>query len=105
MGVRQNLEKVIAEGESGYYANESGFVQLGAKQLFLFSLNDEPPPIDCEKPAIICGLGQSSANGRQLIAGGSPIAGNDRQLMVRGSPIAGNGRQLFAGDRQLIAGA
>ncbi|MDR1174226.1 MAG: leucine-rich repeat domain-containing protein [Treponema sp.] len=26
---RQNLEKVIAEGESGYYADESNFVQLG----------------------------------------------------------------------------
>jgi TolB-like protein len=26
---RQNLEKVIAEGESGYYTNESNFVQLG----------------------------------------------------------------------------
>ncbi|MDR1143334.1 MAG: leucine-rich repeat domain-containing protein [Spirochaetaceae bacterium] len=26
---RQNLEKVIAEGESGYYADETNFVQLG----------------------------------------------------------------------------
>jgi hypothetical protein len=26
---RQNLEKVIAEGESGYYADENNFVQLG----------------------------------------------------------------------------
>ncbi|MDR3191962.1 MAG: leucine-rich repeat domain-containing protein [Treponema sp.] len=26
---RQNLEKIIAEGESGYYANESNLVQLG----------------------------------------------------------------------------
>jgi TolB-like protein len=27
---RQNLDKVIAEGESGYYENESNFAQLGA---------------------------------------------------------------------------
>jgi hypothetical protein len=71
--------------------------EFDANQLFLFSLNDEPPPIDCQGPAIICGLGQSSANDRQLIAGGSPIAGNDRQLFAGGSPIAGNDRQLIAG--------
>jgi TolB-like protein len=36
---RQNLEKVIAEGESGVYANESGFVQLGTVANVQYILN------------------------------------------------------------------
>jgi TolB-like protein len=36
---RQNLEKVIAEGESGYYANESSFVQLGTVANVQYILN------------------------------------------------------------------
>jgi hypothetical protein len=36
---RQNLEKVIAEGESGYYANESSFVQLGTLVNVQYILN------------------------------------------------------------------
>jgi TolB-like protein len=36
---RQNLEKVIAEGESGYYANESNFVQLGTVTNVQYVLN------------------------------------------------------------------
>ena len=36
---RQNLEKVIAEGESGYYTDESNFVQLGAVANVQYVLN------------------------------------------------------------------
>jgi TolB-like protein len=36
---RQNLEKVIAEGESGYYADESNFVQLGTVANIQYILN------------------------------------------------------------------
>ncbi|MDR2052621.1 MAG: leucine-rich repeat domain-containing protein [Treponema sp.] len=36
---RQNLEKVIAEGESGYYTDESGFVQLGTVAKVQYILN------------------------------------------------------------------
>jgi hypothetical protein len=36
---RQNLEKVIAEGESGYYADESNFVQLGTVANVQYVLN------------------------------------------------------------------
>ena len=36
---RQNLDKVIAEGESGVYENESGFVQLGAVANVQYVLN------------------------------------------------------------------
>jgi TolB-like protein len=36
---RQNLEKVIAEGESGVYANESDFVQLGTAANVQYILN------------------------------------------------------------------
>ncbi|MDR2143975.1 MAG: leucine-rich repeat domain-containing protein [Treponema sp.] len=36
---RQNLEKVIAEGESGYYADESNFVQLGTVTKVQYVLN------------------------------------------------------------------
>ncbi|MDR1374989.1 MAG: leucine-rich repeat domain-containing protein, partial [Treponema sp.] len=36
---RQNLEKVIAEGESGYYADESSFVQLGTVANVQYILN------------------------------------------------------------------
>jgi TolB-like protein len=36
---RQNLEKVIAEGESGYYADESNFVQLGTLANVQYILN------------------------------------------------------------------
>jgi hypothetical protein len=36
---RQNLEKVIAEGESGYYADESNFVQLGTVANVQYILN------------------------------------------------------------------
>ncbi|MDR1221165.1 MAG: hypothetical protein LBK73_16395 [Treponema sp.] len=36
---RQNLEKVIAEGETGYYADESNFVQLGAVANVRYILN------------------------------------------------------------------
>jgi hypothetical protein len=36
---RQNLEKVIAEGESGYYADESNFVQLGTVTNTRYMLN------------------------------------------------------------------
>jgi TolB-like protein len=36
---RQNLDKIIAEGESGAYADESGFVQLGAVANVQYVLN------------------------------------------------------------------
>jgi hypothetical protein len=36
---RQNLEKVIAEGESGYYADEDNFVQLGTVANVRYILN------------------------------------------------------------------
>ncbi|MDR1149796.1 MAG: hypothetical protein LBK66_14315, partial [Spirochaetaceae bacterium] len=36
---RQNLEKVIAEGESGYYSEENNFVQLGAVTNVQYILN------------------------------------------------------------------
>jgi TolB-like protein len=36
---RQNLEKVIAEGESGYYDDESSFVQLGTAANVQYILN------------------------------------------------------------------
>jgi TolB-like protein len=36
---RQNLEKVIAEGESGYYADENNFVQLGTVANVRYILN------------------------------------------------------------------
>jgi hypothetical protein len=39
---RQNLDKIIAEGESGYYADENTFVQLGTLANVRYILNGAP---------------------------------------------------------------
>jgi TolB-like protein len=71
---RQNLEKVIAEGESGYYAEETNFVQLGNVANVQYILNGALQKIDSGFSLQLKVTNAASGESRAAYTGNVPAA-------------------------------